>query len=151
MAVNDSLDALRDVWAARMPITGALRVVVTGATSTELRLAMPLAPNRNHKGTMFAGSLAALATLAGWSVLWLIMLEADPEAHIVIQDSSIRYLHPARSDATAHAAFPDQVERERLLATFRRRGRARIALEVQVRDDSGETVTTFRGRYVVHK
>lgn len=149
--MTDDLAALRAVWQSRMPITEALGIEVLAAGANELILAMPLAPNRNHKGTMFAGSLSALATLAGWSTLWLLLREEDAEAHIVIQDASIRYLRPVRTDATAHVQFPDPTARERLLTTFRRRGRARIPLDTAVRDTSGETVAGFRGRYVVHK
>ncbi len=134
-----------------MPITGALGIEALAATDRELLLRLPLAPNRNHKGTMFAGSLSALATLAGWSTLWLLMRDADRESHIVIQDASIRYLRPVRTDATAHVTFPGRDEHDLMLDTFARRGRARLPLEVAVRDESGEIVAGFRGRYVVHR
>jgi thioesterase domain-containing protein len=40
-----------------------------------LTLKAPFAPNINDKGTVFAGTLNAVATLAGWSLLWLILRE----------------------------------------------------------------------------
>lgn len=146
-----TLDALRAVWRREMPITEALGVTVEAATDAELVLRMPLAPNRNHKGTAFAGSLSALATLTGWSLLWRVIREVGESAHVVIQDSSIRYLLPARSDAIASARLPAAGDMERLLAALRRRGRGRISLDVVVRDVSGTVVATFVGRYVVHR
>lgn len=151
MALNDGLAALEQVWADRMPITGALGIAAVAAGDDHLVLQMPLRPNRNHKGTVFAGSLSALATLTGWSAVWLLLHDTGRSAHIVIQDASIRYLHPVRSDATARVTVPGGEARDRLLTTLDRRGRARIPLEVTVRDESGEVVATFRGRYVVHR
>ena len=151
MALTDPVAALCDVWRQRMPITAALHVSVVTVSDSELRLGMPLAPNRNHKGTMFAGSLSALATLAGWSTLWLLMQEADPESHLVIQDATIRYLRPVRTDATARAVMPERAIRDKLLATYQRRGRARIPVEATIHDTGNELVASFRGRYVVHR
>jgi thioesterase domain-containing protein len=142
---------LAAVWADQMPITGALGITIATLDDDALVLALPLPPNRNHKGTVFAGSLAALATLAGWSTLWLVTRAAGVSAHVVIQDSSIRYLLPVRSDAIARCRFPDVESRTRLLATVARRGRARLALEVEVADTAGQRVATFAGRYVVHR
>ena len=61
-----------------------------------LILTAPLAPNHNHLGTAFGGSLATLATLAGYTLLWLEL--GDRESHIVIQESQIRYLAPVRGE-----------------------------------------------------
>ncbi len=134
-----------------MPITGALGITIAALDDRALALALPLEANRNHKGTAFAGSLAALATLTGWSTLWLLTRAAGLDVHVVIQDSSIRYLHPVRSDAVASCRFPDVESRDRLLATVGRRGRARLGLEASVTDTDGQLVATFTGRYVVHR
>ncbi len=148
---EDTLDALRGVWRRDMPITEALGITVESASEAELVLRMPLAPNRNHKGTAFAGSLSALATLTGWSILWRTMREVGEMAHVVIQDSTIRYLLPARSDVLASARLPAAGDMERLLTALRRRGKGRITLDVNVRDTAGIVVATFEGRYVVHR
>jgi len=143
--------ALAAVWADRMPITTALGITVTRLDHESLTLQLPLAPNRNHKGTAFAGSLSALATLAGWSAVWLLLAEAAEEAHVVIQDASVRYLAPARSDTTATVQFPAASTWDKALATLRRRGRARLGLVVEVHDADGSLVAAFAGRYVMHR
>ncbi|TFG38857.1 MAG: thioesterase, partial [Candidatus Aminicenantes bacterium] len=58
-----------------MPITKALGLRVIGRDGTDLIFSAPLAPNINHKGTAFAGSLNATATLAGWGTIWLLLRE----------------------------------------------------------------------------
>lgn len=146
----DARSALTAVWADRMPITTALGIVVSELDAQCLTLLMPLAPNRNHKGTVFAGSLSALATLAGWSIVWLKLREAGEQAHVVIQDAQIRYVAPTRSDVTARADFPDDATWQRALAGLRKRGKARLPLSAALRDDQGEVVATFSGRYVMH-
>lgn len=145
----EALEALRAVWREELPITNALGIEVAEARDGALMLRMPLAPNRNHKGTAFAGSLSALTTLAGWSLLWLALREAGADAHVVIQDSRMHYLLPVHSDALATALPPAPEEMARMLDTLRRRGRARVALEVVVRDVAGMEVARFGGRYVI--
>ena len=145
-----SRDALAAVWADRMPITTALGITVSALDADQLVLVMPLSPNRNHKGTVFAGSLAALATLTGWSTVWLMLRAAGVEAHVVIQDSQIRYLAPTRSDVTARTAFPDETTWQRVLTGLQRRGKSRLTLSAELRDDTDAVVATFSGRYVVH-
>ena len=142
--------ALTRVWADRMPITTALGIAIAELDAQRLSLVMPLAPNRNHKGTVFAGSLSALATLAGWSVVWLMLRDAGVTAHVVIQDAQIRYLAPTRSDVTATTEFPDPAVWQRALNGLQRRGKARLTLSAELRDDNGAVVATFSGRYVMH-
>jgi thioesterase domain-containing protein len=148
--MSDSQQALATVWADRMPITTALGIAVAGLDAQHLTLVMPLAPNRNHKGTVFAGSLSALATLTGWSVVWLKLRESGVDAHVVIQDAQIRYLAPTRSDVTATTEFPDATSWQRAHTGLLRRGKARLTLGAVLRDADGAVVATFSGRYVVH-
>lgn len=144
-------DALASVWADRMPITTALGITIAELNARHLSLVMPLAPNRNHKGTVFAGSLSALATLAGWSTVWLMLRDAGVAAHVVIQDAQIRYLAPTRSDVTATTAFPDQATWQRALNGLTRRGKTRLTLSAELRDAEGAVVATFSGRYVIQR
>ena len=76
--VTGSPDLLRELRAKLrrdMPITKALGLRVVGREGAGLVLSSPLAPNINHKGTAFAGSLNATATLAGWGTIWLVLRE----------------------------------------------------------------------------
>lgn len=142
---------LAQVLAAELPVTQSLGIAVRRVSRDGVALGLPLAPNRNHKGTVFAGSLNAVATLAGWSVLWAALREADHEAHVVIQDATVRYLAPARSDVVAFAPRPEEAALERVWAMLVRRGRGRLPVRVEVRDSAGELVAILQGRYVIHR
>ena len=50
---------LEDLLHHDIPLTRAMQLTVHSWADHQLRLAMPLAPNVNHTGTMFGGSLSA--------------------------------------------------------------------------------------------
>ncbi len=131
-----------------MPLTEHLGIRIASFDAGALVLAAPLAPNRNHKGTAFAGSLNAVATLTGWATVWLLLRERGVPAHVVIQDSTVRYARPVTGDFRATCRQPSAEAVKALLETVRRRGRGRIELQVAVADAGGDAVA-FRGRYVV--
>lgn len=143
------LEALRATLRTEMPVTQHLGIEPAGYRHGVLTLRAPLAANVNHKGTAFGGSLNAIATLAGWSVLWLALREHDLPGEVVIQDSTVRYLRPVTGDFQARSGPPEPEALSRLLSAVRRRGRGRISLVAEVEDQGGVAVS-FSGRYVVH-
>ena len=50
-------------------------------------LIAPKEPNQNSLNTAFGGSLVALATLAGYGVMWELMRNEKAEWRIVVKDS----------------------------------------------------------------
>jgi thioesterase domain-containing protein len=146
---ND-LHALQAALAAEIPITAAIGLKVAGFEDGALKLAAPLARNINHKATAFAGSLNAVLTLAGWSMLWLIARRELIAAKVVIQDSAIRYLRPVTRDFVAECRLPARAEVERFLLILRRKGKARLELAAEIRE-AGEVAVAFSGRYVVQR
>ena len=127
----DLLRALRAKLRRDMPITRALGLRVVGTEGGGLVLSSPLEPNINHKGTAFAGSLNATATLAGWGTIWLLLREHGIRSHVVIQDSTVHYVRPVTGDFTARCRAPSpsggRAAGERRPATRARADRARRA------------------------
>jgi thioesterase domain-containing protein len=130
-----------------MPVTQRLGVRLVGVRQGAVHLKAPFAANTNHAGTAFAGSLNAVATLSGWSTVWLLLREREIEAQVVIQDSSVRYLRPVTGDFEAVCTPPSHEAIAHLVEALTRRGKGRIELTASVRDGQGEAVH-FRGRYV---
>ncbi|MGH8400917.1 MAG: thioesterase domain-containing protein [Gammaproteobacteria bacterium] len=114
-----------------IPLVQHMQIQVVSYDEHSLVLSAPLAANINHKLTAFGGSLAALATLACWGVLWL-MLEPQPELHIVVNESHIRYLRPVTDTLVAKCALPDASSRERFIETLQRRRKARLQMSSQI-------------------
>ncbi|MEP6669643.1 MAG: YiiD C-terminal domain-containing protein [Chthoniobacter sp.] len=129
----------------QIPLTVAMGVQVAECDDTRLVLTAPLAPNRNHLQTAFGGSLHALATLSGYSLLWWLLRE--PHAHIVIRESTIRYKNPVRGDLRAVCHSPAAQELERFRRDFARKGKARISLDAVVEYDD-EIAVRFSGVFV---
>lgn len=146
-ANGDLLRALRTKLRQSMPITEALGLRVEGREGTGVILSAPIAPNVNHKGTAFAGSLNATATLAGWGTIWLLLREHGVRSHVVIQDSAVHYFRPVRGNFTARCKGPSTAAVERLVNAVKKRGRGRLALDVMISDEGGDAVK-FHGRYV---
>lgn len=141
------LRALRTKLRESMPITEALALRVVGREGTGVVLSAPLGPNVNHKGTAFAGSLNAAATLAGWGSIWLALREHGVRSHVVIQDSAVHYFRPIRGDFTARCKGPSAAAIEKLVKAVTTKGRGRLALDVMISDEGGDAVK-FHGRYV---
>ena len=145
---QDLARELQDVLHHEIPLSRAIGLVVHDYDGERLALRAPLAPNTNHKATAFAGSLNAVATLAGWGLTWLLLRERDLRGVIVIHESASRYQLPVASDFIATCQTPSAQVTERFLAALRRRGRARLALTVEIVNGAGQVAVTFTGSYV---
>ncbi|MDZ4864218.1 MAG: YiiD C-terminal domain-containing protein [Gemmatimonadota bacterium] len=143
-------DSLQRLLNTELPITRHLGLRVVVADPERVILRAPLAPNRNHRGTAFAGSLNAIATLAGWSWLTLFLRHHQLAGQVVLQDSSITYARPVATDFTATCPAPEAATIARFVATFARSGRGRLRLTVEIADEAG-AAGSFTGRYVAER
>lgn len=142
---EDSLHETETFLHDQIPLTRAMGVEVRSWDGQELCIAAPLEPNHNHLGTAFGGSLSALATLAGYSLLWLLL--GDREAHIVIRESSMRYRHPVRGELRALCRHPGDEAWQAFHAQFTSSGKARLTLQVEIVEDDRVCVE-FEGVFV---
>lgn len=132
---------------AHIPISAAMGVRVRACDLEGTLLAAPLAPNINHRSTVFGGSASAVAILAAWTWLHFAVRRAGVVSRLVIQENRVAYLAPITGDFEARCAAPASVTYERFLRTLRRLGRARLTLGARLTCDSRE-VATFTGEYV---
>ncbi len=129
----------------KIPLTVAMGVRVQSYDEERLVITAPLDVNHNHLGTAFGGSLAAIATLAGYCLLWLEL--GDKEAHIVIRGSKISYDRPVRGEIRALCRRPTDQALSRFRKTYERTGKARIKLSVLIEEQENVCVE-FEGIYV---
>ena len=64
--MNGSLEELNESLAANIPIMGGMGLRVVAANAQGVTVQIPIEPNRNDKGTLFAGSSYSGLVLAGW-------------------------------------------------------------------------------------
>ncbi len=144
-----SAEKLQQVFHSEIPITKEMGLHVRQLSSTEITVCAPLAPNTNHKSTAFGGSLYSVVVLTGWGLLYALLSQEKQEAHIVIFESNIYFHLPVKEDFCAICRIPETVALEKFLRQFRKKGRAKIKLLVQIITEDGIAVS-FHGTYVAH-
>jgi thioesterase domain-containing protein len=115
-------------------------IIVESADETELILRAPLAPNANHKGTAFGGSLYSLAVLTGWAWITRFLATRKLDAEAVIQESSMRFLAPVHGEMRAAIEIPGGAAIDKFQKMLLRADRGRIRLQVNVHQ--GATLAT---------
>lgn len=123
---------LQDYLYRHIPLSAAMQVEVRTAEPGLVELHAPLAPNVNHRGTAFGGSIATLATLAGWSLLRVRLDGMAPLPHLVIRQSTMDFLAPIPGAFSARTRFPDLADWPAFLERLGTRGKARLDLLVEV-------------------
>ncbi len=107
-------------------------IVVESADEATLVLRAPLAPNSNHKGTAFGGSLYSLSVLTGWAWITRFLATRQIDADAVIQESSMRFLAPVHGEMRACIEIPSDADVEKFQKMLLRADRGRIRLQVNL-------------------
>lgn len=142
-----TLQAIQDYLHQHIPLSAAMAVSVLAADSREVVLGAPLAPNINHRATVFGGSASAVATLAAWTYLHLRLQECGVAGQLVIQRNSMDYEQPIHGDFQARAALEQPEKWEAFVRLLQRRGRARIRVDARL-EYQGATAGRFTGEFV---
>lgn len=132
----------------KIPLTRAMGLTVAECSPVRLVLEAPLAPNRNHLGTAFGGSLHALPTLACYAALWLLLREGGREGHVVVKRSQAAYRAPVSGRLRAVCLRPAPAAAAEFLATYQRHGKARLDLAAIVEGANGRPAVEFSGSFV---
>jgi thioesterase domain-containing protein len=146
-AANFGREYLQDLIGREFLLAKHIGVVVESADDAAVVLRAPLAPNANHQGTAFGGSLYSLSVLTGWAWLTRYLAARDLAAAAVIQESNMRFLIPVEGELRACAESPSAAQLGRFIKMLQRAGRGRISLRVHI--TYHETLATlFEGVFV---
>lgn len=126
-----------------IPLSAAMGVRVSHADAENLVLVAPLHLNHNHTGTGFAGSLYALASLAGWALLREVFRQAGLTPALVLGEGRMRYLRPVRVDPVATASL-SAGEQQAFIERLRHGKRVRSELVIPVPD---RDTAVYTGRF----
>jgi thioesterase domain-containing protein len=88
-------------------------------------------------------------TVCGWAMMFANIKEIAPEAHIVIQKSSINYLGPIEEDFIAECELTDEETKMKFLDMYDRHKKGRLQLKVFCYDKD-ILLAKFEGQYVVY-
>jgi thioesterase domain-containing protein len=143
--VDDPVRAAEKFLHQQIPITRAMGVRVVSNDDNGLIVEAPVALNSNHLRTGFGGSINAVATLAAYGLLWSELRAHD--VHVVVAESTIRFLRPVHETIRAICPRPDQPQWAAFRTEFAQKGKARIALRVHVIEQE-QTAAEFEGTFV---
>ncbi len=145
----DNPTALERTLLETIPLARAMEVSVLEYDGNRLALNAPLRCNVNDKGCAFGGSMASLMTLAGWGLINLKLGEAQCRADVFVADSSMNYLAPLWDELVAEASAEPGQNWEDFINDFNRRGKARIAIAIEMTSTQGAGVACrMQARFV---
>ncbi|MBD9648073.1 YiiD C-terminal domain-containing protein [Ensifer sp. ENS09] len=130
-----------------IPLSAAMQVRVDAVADDHVQLSAPLAPNINHRETVFGGSASALAILSAWSLLHVRLRQSGVAARLVIQSNRMDYLKPVAGAFSARSSLADVGQWPGFLRLLERRGKARAVVVADLLD--GDSVAgRFEGEFV---
>jgi thioesterase domain-containing protein len=130
-----------------IPLSKAMQVSVVSVQSDGVTLRAPLAPNINHRDTVFGGSVSAVAILAGWSLLHTRLAGTDLADRLVIQRNTVNYDLPIAGSFTARSFITTPAAWESFVRILKRRGRGRLTVSC-ILEIAGQTAGRFEGEFV---
>jgi len=138
----DLADATANVHAL-VPILGAMGLEVLEAAPGRAAARIPAAPNVNHFGVAYAGSLFSVAEMLGGIIGGFFDV---PGAIPLVKRLEIDFTRPAMSAATARATLSDE-EISRVQSEASANGKSNFELVTEVTDEEGTVVARTHGFY----
>jgi thioesterase domain-containing protein len=130
-----------------IPLSKAMGVSVVAISDDAVTLRAPLAPNINHRETVFGGSASAVSILAAWSLLHTRLQRDGIANRLVIQRSTMEFERPIWGDFTVRSSLAQPGEWQRFTRLLARKGKARMAVTAILQHASQE-VGRFHGEFV---
>ena len=127
-----------------IPFAGRTEVKVLVMEPGHVKMLMPLKPNLNHVGTMYAGALFTLAELPG-GAMFLTTFDAG-RFYPLIKGMDIKFLKPATTDISVEVRL-DPDEAARIQEKANQMGKADYSWECELKDANGQVVCISSNRY----
>jgi thioesterase domain-containing protein len=130
-----------------IPQSAAMETKVEEISAQSVTLSAPLAPNINHRDSLFGGSASSIAILAAWSFLYTRVRAEGIKATLVIQRNTMSYDHPILGTFSAKAELGEDADWTKFLNMLHRRGKARIKVTT-ILEYEGVIAGTLEGDFV---
>jgi acyl-coenzyme A thioesterase PaaI-like protein len=137
-------DAMTAMVATTIPIMGAMGLRVVEVRRGYAAAEIPVEPNVNHFGSMYAGSLFTVAEMLG-GVIGLTSFDL-PGFIPVVKGLDIKFRRVAKTVVRSSASLSDD-EITRIESEARATGKSEFILVAELTDETGEVVATSEGVY----
>lgn len=138
------LEAIREGMSRPFPFVERTGFEVVALRPGYCHARMPLEPNVNHIGSMYAGALYTLAEIPGGAMA-LATFDAS-RFYPVVRDMHIDFRRPARTDVEVVVELSDD-EAERIRTAAEERGKADWTWTCELTDAHGTVVTVTENHY----
>jgi thioesterase domain-containing protein len=129
-----------------LPFAERTGIRIDVAERGRVRLTMPIEPNVNHVGTMYAGALFTLAEIPGGT---MSATTFDPERFFpIVKDIQIRFTRPAVTDISVEVSLTEE-EIDALLTEAEEKGKADYSWECELTDTNGTVVAVSKNVYQI--
>lgn len=133
---------------ALIPVFAAMGLEVVEAGGGRAAARIPVEPNRNHFGVIYAGSLFSVAEMLG-GIIGMTALDLDGFVPIV-KRLEITFSRPATSTVTAATSL-SQSDIDRVRAEAQETGKSEYVLTCDVTDEDGTVVASTSGTYQLRR
>ncbi len=129
-------------------IIGKMGIRIVDFRTRYVKVLLPIKPNVNHIGTMYAGSLFSLADFAGGVIFFASFDHA--QYFPILKEVTIRYRRPATSSVTVELELtPEQVGG--ILKAAQEQGKAEWIMDMELKDEAGEICCLVQGVFQMRK
>lgn len=143
-----SIKSIEHKILTEIPILKSMKIQLMALSDDESVVTVELAPNHNHKGTAFGGSLYCASVASCYSLLyhWQTKLSVTGR-DIVIAHGGIQYVKPVEGDFVALAKFAKE-ESALLMRSLHQSRTIRIPMRASVRMSyDGKDLCVFEGDF----
>ena len=137
-------EAMTAMVGTTIPIMGAMGLRVVEVRRGHAVAEIPVEPNINHFGSMYAGSLFTVAEMLG-GVIGLTSFDL-PGYIPVVKGLDIKFRRVAKTAVRATASLGEE-DIARIEEEARANGKSEFILVAEVTDEAGEVVATSEGVY----
>ena len=145
--VLSMMNNAQNLLATQIPITDHMNLDIECVSENEFAIRAPLAPNRNDKGTGFAGSLYSAMVLAGWCFVSTKLKADGLDAQVAVTSSHVDFLHPVTDDFSAVCRLSDPDQWVHFVSKLEKRRNYHISLSVDL-ICAGDVKATLTGQYI---
>ncbi|HPR51981.1 MAG TPA: YiiD C-terminal domain-containing protein [Deltaproteobacteria bacterium] len=121
---------------------------IVGLRDRYAKLVMPLKPNLNHIGIMYAGSLFILAECSG-GILWYVSFDIK-RFYPIVKEISVKYKRPATTDVTLEVQLSEEEARAMQEETDRV-GKKDWVMDLELKDTEGQVCCVVHGTWQLRK
>jgi thioesterase domain-containing protein len=134
----------------QIPLTKSLGLSIVSIDERGALIRAPLAPNLNHLGGAFGGSLSTMMILSGYIWLYHALLKNNHHAHVILFKEESEYLLPVKTDIEVLAFAPSPADWKKCEESFLRKGTGRLILHSEISLPEG-IAARFKGEFVAKR